>query len=65
MFRMIFFTASVNILHPKSESVDPHFLAVLGPGSHNVVDPSDPDPKNWQEDGIQKVKESDHITIAI
>ena len=38
----------VDIFTIGSGSVDPHILADPEPGSHNVADPTDPDPKNWK-----------------
>ena len=28
--------------------MDPHILADLDPGSQNLADPADPDPKHWK-----------------
>ena len=37
----------VNILPLGSGSVDPHIFADPDPGSQNLADPMDPDPKHW------------------
>jgi len=44
----IFFAVFVDILHLGSGSVDPHIFAEPGPdpGSQNLADPTDPDPKH-------------------
>ena len=47
---MIFcFSFLVDILPLGSGSVDPHNFADpdLDPGSQNLADPTDPDPKHW------------------
>ena len=38
----------VDILHLGSGYVDPHIFADPDPGSQNLADPTDPDPKHWQ-----------------
>jgi len=37
----------VDILPLESGSVDPHIFADPDPGSQNLADPMDPDPKHW------------------
>ena len=37
----------VDILPLGSGSVDPHIFADPDPGSQNLADPTDPDPKHW------------------
>ena len=37
----------VDILPLGSGSVDPHNFADPDPGSQNLADPTDPDPKHW------------------
>ena len=37
----------VDILPLGSGSLDPHIFADPDPGSQNLVDPTDPDPKHW------------------
>ena len=37
----------VDILPLGSGSVDPHIFADSDPGSQNLADPTDPDPKHW------------------
>ena len=39
----------VDILPLGSESVDPHIFADPDPGSQNLADPTDPDPKHWDK----------------
>ena len=40
-------SALVDILPLGSGSVDPHIFADPDPGSQNLADPTDPDPKHW------------------
>ena len=42
----------VDILPLRSGSVDPHIFADPDPGSQNLADPTDPDPKHWFKDNI-------------
>ena len=37
----------VDILPLGSGSADPHIFADPDPGSQNLADPTDPDPKHW------------------
>ena len=36
----------IDILQLTSETMDPHIFADHDPGSQNLADPTDPDPKN-------------------
>ena len=42
-----FFYSFIEILPLGSGSVDPHIFVDPDPGSQNVADPTDPDPKHW------------------
>ena len=37
----------VNTLPLRSGSMDPHIFADPDPGTENLADPTDPDPKHW------------------
>ena len=45
--KKLFLQFLVDILLLGSGSVDPHILADPDPGSQNLADPTDPDPKHW------------------
>ena len=47
----------VDILPFGPGSVDPHIFAEPDPGSQNLADPMDPDPKHWICASISKVLE--------
>ena len=43
----LFLQFLVNIWLHGSGSVDPHIFPDPDPGSQNLADPTDPDPKHW------------------
>ena len=45
--KVFFLQFLVDILPLGSGSVDPHIFADPDPGSQNLADPTDPDPKHW------------------
>jgi len=46
----------VDILPIGSGSVDPHIFADPDPGSQNLADPTDPDPKHCQQVRTQFIR---------
>ena len=42
----------VDILPLGTGSVDPHIFADPDPGSQNLADPTDPDPKHWRSSKV-------------
>ena len=55
----------VHILPLRCGSVDPHILADPDPGSQNLADPTDPDPKHWNRAVIFNIDQNIALTLNI